>query len=382
MGFTHGVNSFIMKYLLLKILLFTSFSQVFACGNEYGYSLNGKRIHSRYFYLSERQFHFDQSKINQRLLELNFKIENNSADFKTWSDIALNLMKIGKADSSVKILEPLILQHPEEYNLKANLGTAYELTGNLKKALRYISEGYDLNPKSHRGSEWIHISILEAKIKQQGHKSWLINNEIIPINRLKKMLDTIRNSRAVDLINSSFFYQIRTRVPFTPAPNKVICNLLIGLGDFNFQYGTYENAIISYAYALHFQNDYQFKNKIHKRIQKLNKTREDFKNNKELPNEFVRLIKRGRLNPSLLTYGLDDLGETLDSFNLKKNKEVDSLHLLKNQIDSLIQLTLLEVEKPQKIIVQERQQINYLYFFSALLIGFGVVFGLMRYLIR
>jgi len=48
-----------------------------------------------------------------------------------------------------------------------DLGTAYELAGKNEPALRWIREGLRRNPNSHKGTEWLHVKILEAKIEQE-----------------------------------------------------------------------------------------------------------------------------------------------------------------------------------------------------------------------
>ena len=83
--------------------------------------------------------HFDTKRIQTRLNKLAQITKTGEATFKTWSDISVNLMKLGKIDSAIHILIPLVEKHPDEYNLLSNLGTCYELNGNLTKALEYLS---------------------------------------------------------------------------------------------------------------------------------------------------------------------------------------------------------------------------------------------------
>lgn len=175
--------------LLLFSFLLSSFA-LYPCGNEYAHTWDGKRIYSRYFFLRDHHRHFDTDKLEKRISSLNQKVEKGEATFKTWSDLALNLMKLGEVDSALSILEPLALEHPEEYNILANLGTCYELSGRLDSALKYISLGLEKNPNSHRGSEWIHVKILEAKIKEQQYPGWINTNEIVSQAEILAKLDS------------------------------------------------------------------------------------------------------------------------------------------------------------------------------------------------
>jgi len=324
-----------MKSSILIILLLALANKVYPCGNEYGHTLDGKRIPTRYFFLSERMLHFDTLEIQHKLTALRAKVNSGSATFKTRSDIALNLMKLGQADSSIKILRPLLREHPNEYTINANLGTAYELAGQLDSALKYISEGYQINPKSHRGSEWVHIKILEAKLKEQQQSGWMATNAILDLRELLNKVKAKNQHRARRNVNQSIFYQVRTRAPFTPAPNKILSNMLQTLGDFNAESGTYENALLAYAFAIKFQPSSYLGRKIKEKIITLNRRRDAHPDIWELPDAFVRIIHIGKLNPDLLLMGLDGFAEQLDSMHLNEAFRQDSLNILKNQLDSI-----------------------------------------------
>ena len=368
-----------MKHLI-SFLLFISLAKAsYPCGNEYGYALDGTRIYTEYFYLSERMLHFDTVNIENRLNELNKKIEKGTADYKTWSDVAVNLMKIGKADSSIKILLPLIAERPNEYNLIANLGTCYELTGELDSALKYISKGLEINTSSHYGSEWIHVKILEAKIKQKSNSRWMITNEIVSVKELISDLDSANMRQKLHKINDDFFFQIRTRAPFTPAPNRTLGNLLMTLGDFNARYGTYENALLAYIYALEFQKspDLSYRasdleKKIKNKIKALNQQRDAQDKIVELPEMFVKMMKRSKLDPELLLLGLDDIANTLDSINIVEYVTNDSMAIMKLKVDSL-QSVVSSANAQNKDEANNETEVNsYLFLLVGLTIGISL----------
>ncbi|MEZ4804561.1 MAG: hypothetical protein R2852_03525, partial [Bacteroidia bacterium] len=349
-----------MKNLFLTGLLLCCSIQSFSCGNEYGYNLDGSKTYTEYFYISERMMQFDTPAIKKRLGDLYDEVKAGKADFKTWSDIAANLMKIGKADSSVKILVPLIKQHSNEYNIIANLGTSYELIGELDSALKYISLGYKLNSKSHLGSEWVHVNIIQGKIKEKQKPGWMKNNDILNLKTLLYNVDVPNKKSKVAKTNYEIFYQIRTRVKYTPAPDKVLANILTTLGDFNTQVGTYENALLAYAYALEFQESPALDNKIKAKIKTLNKLREANPKIKEIPTEFMRLVKQGKLDPELLLMGLDDFAEKLDSSHLDKISRQDSLTALRKRLDALEEKKFAEGQN-QKIVEKESKTNRYLF---------------------
>ena len=366
-----------MKAFILLFLGLQFFNPVFSCGNEYGHSLDGRRIHTRYFYLSQRMLHFDTEEIHKRLDALTLKVQSGKESFKNWSDISVNLMKLGKVDSAIRILLPLIEEHPNEYNLLSNLGTCYELNGNLKKALEYISKGYEINPSSHSGTEWIHIKILKAKIKEKNAPGWLNQNSIIEISKLPRRYFDRRNPRSIEKINRSFFYQLRTRAPFTPGPNKVMANLLETFGDFNREYGTYENALLGYIYALDFQESNWMYRKIKAKIKDLNEKRDNMRIAHELSDAFVRIMKRSKINPDIVLLGIADFAQKQDSIHLDEVAVLDSLEYLQKQLTASSQENKRSIQIKDNVISKIKNE-KYQFLAIGLLIGAFVVFIIFR----
>lgn len=362
-----------MKKILLFLLLSTLSFKTYPCGNEYGYTLDGERQYTRYFFLSERMLHFDEVKIKTKLSKLREKVNDGSANYKTHSDIALNLMKLGKADSSVLLLRSLLRDYPDEYNINANLGTAYELTGKLDSALKYISRGVEINATSHRGSEWVHVKILEAKIKEKKYRGWIDTHPIIELNDLLQKIDSANKRHELSTINHQVFYQIRTRAPFTPAPNKVLANILVTLGDFNAKVETYENALLAYANAINYEPSPYIQRKIKEKITALNRKRKAHP--KEVPSEFIRFMTRAEISPDLLLLGLDDFTEKLDSIHLDEVSKNDSLEILKNKIDSLVQNSEAQLKSQKDT---DSNQSNPLYIGMGLLVGIGLTLTVLR----
>ena len=64
-----------MKKIGLVFILLSIFKSSLGCGNEYGYTLNGSRVHTRYFYLSKSMLSFDKTAINKRLKSLNLEVK-------------------------------------------------------------------------------------------------------------------------------------------------------------------------------------------------------------------------------------------------------------------------------------------------------------------
>lgn len=369
-----------MRYLLpFAFLLFYSFPAQ-PCGNEYGHTLEGEKVYSLYFYITPDMETFNEEYIKKRLSELESKVALYPGNFKNWSDIALNLMKLGQADSAIAILRPLLKVHGNEYNVLANLGTAYELVGELDSALKYISKGLEVNPRSHRGSEWIHVKILEAKLKEKREPGWLHTNAIIEISELeaRKKDENDRNWRRRMDIELS--YQLRTRAPFTPAPNRVMANLLITLGDFNVAHGTYENALLAYANALVYQDHHSVGFRIKERIKELNRKRSDLSAPIELEPTFKWMMERGKVDPELLVLGLRQYSMTIDSFARKEQARKDSFNMLQARLDSSEKRAEEQKLAAEAVINEEQKRGNTWWpsFLVGLLAGAFVVWGVFK----
>ncbi len=316
-----------MKKTIALIIFISCFVTGYSCGNEYGQSLDGKRVYTHHINLSPRHLKHDTVRIQRKLDKVNIKISKGTATFKDHSNRALALMKFGELDTAEFILQGLAKSHPKEYTIQANLGTVYELQGKLDSALKYISLGLKLNTESHLGSEWIHKEILLAKIKRKKDKYWMTHNPILSDSVMRK------HSTSKRLFQSVFHhitYQVGTRAPFTPAPNEVMGNLLETAGDESAKTDTYENAILCYSYALkYYPNNYQLKDRVQKKIIKLNQSRKPAKRRGGLSYSFLRMIRLGELDPDLLVDGLTDVEVSLDSI-----QDINSLILDVN--DSII----------------------------------------------
>lgn len=331
-----------MKNILFFAFLLSS-SLSYSCGNEYGHTLDGDMIFTNFFYLSKKHRDFDTEYIKKKLATAEAK-PNAKTDFKIQSNIALYYMKLGDVKKALQILRPLYEKYPNEYTISANLGTAYELDGQLNKALALIKNGYKINSESHFGSEWIHIKILEAKIKEKSNPGWLQTHRILTVEELDKKIPRQRHHHSMD---NHLEYQLRTRVPFTPSPNKVMANLLQTLAEYNVEHGTYENAIMAYTYVLEFTSSRAKKREVSKAIIALNESRRE-SGVTELNFQFIRLIESGEIDPSLMLYGIDELSDQLQEVDEAAFATRDSLRIMTAKVDSLSNIKPIEKEKSQK----------------------------------
>ena len=160
-------------------------------------------------------------------------------DFKVQNDLASALMHTGDPNAAVQILEEIERTNPGLYRTASNLGTAYELAGDPKKALEWIRRGIERNPESHESSEWLHVTILEKKVsgteisKEPGASLLGLNFS----NDSKPMLPTTfpagnsGDPLTLDQVEAALKYQLRERLQFVNPPDEIVASLLFDLGN-------------------------------------------------------------------------------------------------------------------------------------------------------
>lgn len=172
------------------------------------------------------------------------KIKTYDAD--TQSDIAVNLGYLGRYSEALEILNRLQKEHPDNYNYAANLGTTYELLGKNELALQFIKKGIEINPDSHEGSEWVHVKILEAKLKMATQRGWIYQNRVLGTGvNFDSKESEILNEKTWDVE-----YQLQERIPFTPFPDALLANVFDELGDLYATQQSVELAYIAYDFSL------------------------------------------------------------------------------------------------------------------------------------
>lgn len=246
----------IRKYLLIIILLSPVLSV--ACVNEYyrtEFPLTGNKI-DLWALLNNLEdkgplpywhhgFGGDVS-LHARKDSLQ-KIGIDKLDYKGQSDYAVLELKIGDRKKALEIMEQLYAQHPKEYNIIANLGTAYEVTGNNEKALELLKKAVAINPISHHGSEWIHIAILEQKLGSKQYDQ-IINLGIKDFSQWLNDKSYVF-TRPADSLKIQIAYQLHERIAFIPWPDSIIGQLVLDFADIVAKTETKDTAVAFYDYA-------------------------------------------------------------------------------------------------------------------------------------
>ena len=232
--------------LFLFILLYIN---SFACLNLYFSVDHEGHLHEiTDFHETFRRFNknFNLKRIQDKLEKLQLELENEG-HYQLLSDYAVLLMKAGEVELSRDLLISLYHSHPDEYQLAANLGTAYELCGEVDSALKYIEKGIELNPNAHEGSEWVHIRILKTKQELQLDSNYLEKNTVLQLSE---------NDENDSLVLNQIFIQVHERFPFSPGPkDPIMASLLVDLGDCFANIMSIEYAKAIYTLAKNYYGD-------------------------------------------------------------------------------------------------------------------------------
>lgn len=173
--------------------------------------------------------------------------------YQLLSDFAWYEVRVGNLKKAITLLEALYKAHPKEYNIVANLGTAYELAGDLPRALEFIKRAVEIDPASHYRSEWIHVNILEQKISSNPDYTRIINLGI------KNFADWIADDKYVfsqipDSLKAQIAYQLHERISFVEAPDPIVAQLVLDFADIVAKQDGTNAALPFYDYAATYGN--------------------------------------------------------------------------------------------------------------------------------
>ncbi len=170
-----------------------------------------------------------------------------STRFEQRNDYAVALMYLGRPREAIDLLARLEAERPGDYATAANLGTAFELAGDNESGLRWIGEGIRRNPKSHDETEWLHVMILEGKIREGREPGYLRNHSVLDIEpeEIQKDRDQLMlGGKLVDRrdVTKALEYQLVERLQFVKSNDLVIASLVFDLAMIEASAGTLESA--------------------------------------------------------------------------------------------------------------------------------------------
>ena len=102
------------------------------------------------------------------------------------------------------------------------------MSGNNAEALHWIKEGIRRNPDSHKGTEWLHVNILEAKIAQQKDADYFKRHSVLELQPQTLGAKIILGKRefSADEVGRAIQYQLQERLQFVKPPDPAVASLL------------------------------------------------------------------------------------------------------------------------------------------------------------
>jgi hypothetical protein len=220
------MNSF--KVFLIVLVLISS--KCFACLNWDIKRLKNKVevYHDHKEYYVPKGHEFKIKDLPSLILDLEKEYEKTK-DIDYLSDKGYVLIIQGKYEEALKLYLEIEKIKPNRYSTASNLGTTYELMGENEKAYEWIKKSIKINPESHEGSEWLHLKILEAKIKkiQNPTGEFFIGTSfgsgILPKTKF--------SDEELAKLQDALFFQLNERISFIKPEDKIISVLLFELGN-------------------------------------------------------------------------------------------------------------------------------------------------------
>ena len=250
-----------MKTLLATALLLLA-STAHACVNEVGTDRSGRRFASSW-YLGETltepmRERYSREEALKRATET-IAAARKQPSFASLTNLGVLLIYQGQYPLAIRHFLSVERRYPGHHETAANLGTALELAGQDRVALRWIRLGIQRNADEHLRTEWLHARILQAKIAAAREPDYLKRHSIAgvrfeakPVPALPTVMPTGNDGRPVKPweLDLSLSYQLRERTQFVPAPDPVVANLLSDWATLNLAGGPLENADALYDLAV------------------------------------------------------------------------------------------------------------------------------------
>lgn len=178
--------------------------------------------------------------------------------FDHLTELGVLLIHQGKYVDAVRLFVAMERIFPGRYQTAANLGTALELMGSDRLALRWIRIGMRRNPDSHRRTEWLHARILEAKIALAADPNALegrsvagVTFEATTVPALPTAYPPGNDGKPVKPheLDQALYYQLNERLQFVKPKDPVVASLLEDWATLNLAGGPVENAAALYPLA-------------------------------------------------------------------------------------------------------------------------------------
>src|SRR4051812_10379586 len=82
------------------------------------------------------------------------------------ADLGALLLRLGKPEKALNVLAPAARKFPEHFRAAANLGTAFQASGDSERAATQLEEAVRLAPAKLKPFEQAHLKLLRLRLKE------------------------------------------------------------------------------------------------------------------------------------------------------------------------------------------------------------------------
>lgn len=166
-------------------------------------------------------------------------------DFRTQNNLSAALAHTGRLDEALERMQMVERTYPGQRETASNLGTVYELKGDLRQAKLWIAEGIKREEKavgyaSINGTEWLHLRILDAKMGLRRDPRFLDSYAVsgldfgvsrLPVTPISYPQGNNGALLGLSGVQKALQEQLHERLEFVKAPDALIGQLLFDLGN-------------------------------------------------------------------------------------------------------------------------------------------------------
>ncbi len=303
-----------MRYIIIFILITLTTTQSYCCLNEYRTLLDGEVV------FTDAEHLVPSPRYNKMALleKLNraYNAYQLSRDLTDYSDYGVALAFNGNFQKANAIFLEIEKKTPNRYETASNIGTTYELLGQIDSAIYWLTKAIKINPLSHHGSEWIHLKILEAKKATSGNQKSLSKMDILSLGLGENLLPENKENIDLKAIMEQIHSQLSERMTFIQPKDPVIARLLFDLGNVIAISDNLEGALLVYEKAREYGYDSETFNRRESHFKDLT-FKANFRNN-------TQLWAKKHFDKVLLALGIVLLIGIIWAAKIKKNRDNSS----------------------------------------------------------
>jgi hypothetical protein len=81
------------------------------------------------------------------------------------ADLGALWIRLGQPDKAIQVLREADRKHPDHFRIAANLGTAWQLKGDLAQAAQFLEQAVRLAPAQNKEAEALHLKLVRQRLR-------------------------------------------------------------------------------------------------------------------------------------------------------------------------------------------------------------------------